>query len=192
MVLMRWLSMNLFHSKYPSFTENRQHCTASTLYTHISLVLGLWRPRYATIDSSILRFLWNTPNSWQLVFSFSSNGNIFAILEKAKFWLSCACSKTVWRPRDRWLDDRYTAASVKPSPSTLNTPPTYTQAVVYTLNIKHVQVKHYFRKKCKFEGLLFVWFRWNVQVVLFLPITVALCDYVDYPGKQFHCISVMK
>ena len=88
---------------------------------------ALWRPRYATIDSSILRFLWNTPNCWQLVFSFSSNGNIFANLEKVKFWLSCGCSKTAWRPSDRSFDDRYTAASVNP--------PTHTQTVVCTLNI---------------------------------------------------------
>jgi len=58
-----------------------------------------------------------------LVFSFSSNGNALANLEKAKFWLSSGCSKTVWKPRDRRFDDRYTAVSVKPSPSTVNTPP---------------------------------------------------------------------
>ena len=47
--------------------------------------LALWRPRYGTTGSSTLRFSWNTPNCWQLVFSFSSNGNTFANLEEVNF-----------------------------------------------------------------------------------------------------------
>jgi len=35
--------------------------------------------------------------------------------------LSCGCSKTVLMPIDSTFDDRYTDASVKPSPSTVNT-----------------------------------------------------------------------
>jgi len=96
MVLMGWFSENLFHSIYPSFTENRRHYTASTLYIQISLVLLSYK-----------------------------------LFSAAKASIRNHC---FWRPRDRRLDDRYTAASVKPSPRTVNTRP-HTQAVVYTLNI---------------------------------------------------------
>jgi len=131
-----------------------------------------------------IRFLWRTPSCWLLVFSFSSNGNIFASLGKAKFWLSHGCNKTVWRPRDRRFDDRYTAASVNPPPSTVNTSPTHTKTVVYTLNIKNIQEKHYFKAKHKsLKDFCLFDFAEMYKRSYFLPMTVALYHHGGYAGK---------
>ena len=45
-------------------------------------------------------------------------------------------------------------------------PPTCTSRGLHTKYLK-CSGKTLYQKKCKFEELLFVWFRWNVQVVLF-------------------------
>ena len=60
--------------------------------------------------------------------------------------LVIGCSKTVQRPRDRRFDDRYTDASVKPFPNTVNTSPP-THKPWFTHYILKMFRQHIFRKK---------------------------------------------
>jgi len=94
--------------------------------------------------------------------------------------LSCGCSKAVWRPGDSTFDDHYTDASVKPSPSTVNT---HTQPVVYTLNIKNIQAKCYFRKNPSLKDFCLYDFAEMYKWSYFLPMTVTLYHHAGCTGK---------
>jgi len=120
--------------------------------------------------------------------------------------LHCGCSKTVWRLRDRIFDDRCTNASVNPSPSTVNTPSTHKSRSLHT-KYQKCSGKALFQKKCKFEGLLFVWFRWKLQVVFFFAhdcstpsscwlsweaISLYICNEIDWCMWQTLFTSVQQ
>jgi len=116
-----------------------------------------------------------------LVFSFSSNGNTFANLEEVNF--DCHVDEARLFGGQE-TDDSTTATQVHQwNPPPAQWVPPHTQAVVYTLNIKDVQGKHYFRKNASLNDFCLIDFAEIYKFSYFLPMTVALQRHAGHPGK---------